>query len=89
MVCEWHHIKMLKPAARGHNPAGTAATKEGELAVLCPACPQPGINLPEGWEDASPHLRCVVVFLPVLRLTEGLNTDGCIDFFSVLMQISG
>ena len=23
----------------------------GDLAVLCPACPQPGLNLPEDWED--------------------------------------
>ena len=28
------------------------ATKEGECAVLCPACPQPGKNLPDGWKDA-------------------------------------
>jgi hypothetical protein len=22
----------------------------GDLAIFCPACPQPGINLPQGWE---------------------------------------
>ena len=25
----------------------------GNLALFCQACPQPGINLPEGWEDNS------------------------------------
>jgi hypothetical protein len=68
MVREWRHLKMLKRAARGHDPAGAAATKEGELAVLCPACPQPGMNLPEGWQDAPPHIR-YIVFLVLSRPT--------------------
>lgn len=25
--------------------------KGGELAIYCPACPQPGINLPDGWKE--------------------------------------
>jgi len=50
MVREWRHLKMLKRAGRGHDPAGIGATKEGECAVLCPACPLPGKNLPPGWE---------------------------------------
>jgi hypothetical protein len=23
----------------------------GELTIFCPACPQPGINLPDDWKD--------------------------------------
>ncbi|KAF8066636.1 hypothetical protein FPV67DRAFT_1417508 [Lyophyllum atratum] len=57
MVREYRHLKMLKRAGRGHDPAGTVATKPGECAVLCPACPQPGINLKEGWKNASPEDR--------------------------------
>lgn len=48
----WRHIKMLKRAGRGHDPDGVAATKEGALAVDCPACPQDGRNLPENWRSA-------------------------------------
>ncbi|KAF8155970.1 hypothetical protein B0H34DRAFT_783611 [Crassisporium funariophilum] len=55
MVREYRHLKMLKRAGRGHDPAGTVATKPGECAVLCPACPQPGINLKDGWKNASPE----------------------------------
>ncbi|OBZ77742.1 hypothetical protein A0H81_02190 [Grifola frondosa] len=29
--------------------------REGECAVLCPACPQPGKNLPEDWATAPPE----------------------------------
>jgi len=41
---------MAMRAGHSHDPAGIAATIEGECAVQCPACPHPGINMPEGWE---------------------------------------
>jgi len=44
LVRQWRHLKMLKHSGRGHDPAGILNTKEGECAVLCPACPQPGKN---------------------------------------------
>ena len=34
--------------------------KLGELAVVCPSCPHPGINLLEGWEDAPIAMQYVV-----------------------------
>lgn len=42
---------MLKRGGRGHDPRGAEGTKSGELVVECPACPRPGINLPEGWQN--------------------------------------
>ncbi|KAG2030871.1 hypothetical protein BDR03DRAFT_936546 [Suillus americanus] len=42
---------MLKRSGRGHDPSGVAGTSE-DHAVLCPACPQPGKNLPDNWQDA-------------------------------------
>ncbi|KAG2125464.1 hypothetical protein DEU56DRAFT_873093 [Suillus clintonianus] len=50
MVRQWRNLKQLSRGGRGHDPAGVNATAEGELAVLCPACPQPGKNLPLDWE---------------------------------------
>ncbi|KAJ7223872.1 hypothetical protein B0H12DRAFT_1205345 [Mycena haematopus] len=52
MTREWRHIRMLKRAGRGHDPDGIANTKLGECALACPACPQPGKNLPANWKDA-------------------------------------
>jgi hypothetical protein len=43
----------LKRGGRGHDPAGIDATSNGELTVECPACPHPGRNLPDGWENAG------------------------------------
>lgn len=50
MVWEYRHVKMLARGGQGQDPAGILATKPGEIAVHCRACPQPGANLPDGWE---------------------------------------
>ncbi|KAJ7447609.1 hypothetical protein B0H11DRAFT_1744856 [Mycena galericulata] len=49
MTREWSNLHMLKRAGRGHDPAGVAGTAPGECALLCPACPRPGKNLPTEW----------------------------------------
>ncbi|KAF8138624.1 hypothetical protein EV363DRAFT_1394065 [Boletus edulis] len=51
VVREWRHLKMLKRSGQAHRSDAAAEIQEGELAVLCPACPQPGKNLPSGWQE--------------------------------------
>ncbi|TDL14825.1 hypothetical protein BD410DRAFT_733580, partial [Rickenella mellea] len=51
-VREFRHAHTAKRSACGHDPGGVQATQSGECAVECPACPQPGRNLPEGWENS-------------------------------------
>jgi hypothetical protein len=46
MARQWRNLQMFKRAGRGHAADGIAGTKAGECALLCPACPQPGKNLP-------------------------------------------
>lgn len=50
----YRHIRQAKQAGRAHDPAGIAATAEGELALVCPACPNED-NLPLDWRDAPPE----------------------------------
>jgi len=57
MARQFAFLKRLQRAGRAHDPAGVNSTKNGECAVLCWACPQDGINLPEGWRDVSPEYR--------------------------------
>ncbi|KAJ7763733.1 hypothetical protein B0H16DRAFT_1311081, partial [Mycena metata] len=54
MTKQWRCVQSLKRAACGHDPKGLTLTrdKEGCCALLCPACLQPGKNLPPGWENA-------------------------------------
>ncbi|PPQ77567.1 hypothetical protein CVT26_006159 [Gymnopilus dilepis] len=57
MNLQWRHLKLLKWGGRAHDPAGVDATQPGQLAVRCPSCPYPDINLPDGWENADPGVR--------------------------------
>lgn len=61
MVIEWRNCKTLKRSGRGHDPNGVHSTNDGDLAVLCPACPHPGKNLPDDWETA-PN-QCVLWYI--------------------------
>jgi hypothetical protein len=53
----WRNLKLLKRSGRAHDPGGVEATKPGDLAVECPACPHPGRNLPQGWQRSGPTKR--------------------------------
>ncbi|KAK6985134.1 hypothetical protein R3P38DRAFT_2805865 [Favolaschia claudopus] len=57
MTRQWRHLSMLKRAGRGHDAAGVDATKPGQCALLCPACPHPGKNLPSDWQAAPKEKR--------------------------------
>ncbi|KAF8131729.1 hypothetical protein K438DRAFT_1911926 [Mycena galopus ATCC 62051] len=59
MTREYRHLQMCKRAGCAHDPSGIKGTSAGELVIPCRACPQPGINLPEGWEDAPPEVAWI------------------------------
>jgi hypothetical protein len=65
MICQWRYLKLLKRSVQGHDPAGARATKPGECAVLCPACPQPGKNLIPGWQDAPDDKQYTLIIVSV------------------------
>ncbi|SJL08297.1 uncharacterized protein ARMOST_11660 [Armillaria ostoyae] len=66
---------MLKRGGRAYADDRVAATKPGELAVLCPSCPRPGINLLEGWENAPLEYQ----FLYALILVSSFSQDPSLD----------
>ncbi|KAF9488374.1 hypothetical protein BDN71DRAFT_1513111 [Pleurotus eryngii] len=49
----YRDLMASKRSGRAHDPSGVKATAPGQCAVECPACPHPGRNLPEGWENAT------------------------------------
>ncbi|KAJ7886289.1 hypothetical protein B0H13DRAFT_2342938 [Mycena leptocephala] len=57
MTRQWDNLHLLKRAARGHDPGDDriGTTMPGECALLCPACPQPGKNLPPDWKMRLPR----------------------------------
>ncbi|KAJ7017384.1 hypothetical protein C8F04DRAFT_1200656 [Mycena alexandri] len=83
-ICrEYRHLMMLKRGGCAYDSAGVEATKPGELAVLCPACPRPGINLPKDWEQASKEDRFIYTLFLALdacfRLKRGLVSSELKD----------
>jgi hypothetical protein len=46
----WRWMKKLKWAGFGQKAADPMKVTPGELSIFCPACLQPGINLPDDWE---------------------------------------
>ena len=44
----WRDLKHRKWFGFGYNTE--QGPEEGGLAVFCPACPQPNINLPQNWK---------------------------------------
>ncbi|KAF7362033.1 CxC2 domain-containing protein [Mycena venus] len=88
MTREYQYLQMCKHAGRGHDgigvprSAGSAelvygidATKRGELAIQCQACPHPGINLPEGWEKAPPEK--LWIYQLILSEDANFKMKGC------------
>ncbi len=57
MLLQWRHLKMLKRGGRGHVENGVETTQPYDLAILCPSCLRPSMNLPEGWERAPVELK--------------------------------
>lgn len=55
----WRDLINRKRAGLGHENNKELA--QGELALFCPACPQPGVNLPAEW--ANHYNRLVFAFM--------------------------
>jgi hypothetical protein len=58
-------MEMMKRAGRGQDDSGVGGTGQGELALPCRACPDPEMNLPEGWDEINwdemdEDQRCIV-----------------------------
>jgi hypothetical protein len=46
----WRDIQTRKRFGFGHEKDEPGL---GSLALFCPACPQPGVNLPDDWKDSA------------------------------------
>jgi len=80
----WRWMKRLKWAGYGFPKRKVAEVKKGELANFCPACPQPGINIPDNWRDNTARHVDPPRFIPY-----SFNyLDGFIKGYSWLMEIS-
>ncbi|KAH9011694.1 hypothetical protein EDB85DRAFT_1878307 [Lactarius pseudohatsudake] len=50
---QWRDLKRRMESGLGHQPEGERPP-DGAMAIFCPACPQPGINLLTDWKTLYP-----------------------------------
>lgn len=55
VVRQFRHLTLLMRGGKGCEDDGANNVGVGELALACPACPRPAINLPANWRDAKPE----------------------------------
>ncbi|KAI0054472.1 hypothetical protein BV25DRAFT_1817015, partial [Artomyces pyxidatus] len=83
IIRQYRHIQMVKRGGRGHALEGISGARPGECAVLCPACPQPGLNLPENWQEAAPDkqwlFRRIIAMDANFRLKNRLRSSAALD----------
>lgn len=60
---------------------------DGELVVKCPACPRPGVNLPDGWERHVLKYVGLYLQVPAIELNCMIGTF-CIGRFPAVMGTS-
>jgi hypothetical protein len=60
----WRWMKKLKWAGYAGTQKNIKEVGSGELAIYCPACPQPGINIPNNWmNDPSRYVKLFIIFI--------------------------
>jgi CxC2 like cysteine cluster associated with KDZ transposases len=47
----WRWMKKLKWAGYAGSTKKVEEVGAGDLAIYCPACPQPGVNIPDNWKE--------------------------------------
>ncbi|KAH9013590.1 hypothetical protein EDB85DRAFT_1899632 [Lactarius pseudohatsudake] len=59
---QWQDLKCRMESGLGHQPEGESPL-DGAMAIFCPACPQPGINLPTDWKTLYPPDQLIQTFI--------------------------
>ncbi|KAL1738015.1 hypothetical protein HDZ31DRAFT_15940, partial [Schizophyllum fasciatum] len=63
----WRYLTKLKQSGRANdNDRSPTDVLPGELALVCPACPRQGVNLPRDWQQAPPEKRYLYVLFIAL-----------------------
>ncbi|KAI9434164.1 hypothetical protein H4582DRAFT_1818929 [Lactarius indigo] len=59
---QWRDLKARMESGLGHQSEGESCP-DGAMAIFCPACPQPGINLPKDWKTLYPPDQLIRTFI--------------------------
>ncbi len=70
----------------GHRLEGNAP--DGSMAIFCPACPQPGVNLPDDWRTRyQPYvIPPDLVLVLTTYCPEGMNSSGHLSWMGTSLR---
>ncbi|KAH9011674.1 hypothetical protein EDB85DRAFT_1900862 [Lactarius pseudohatsudake] len=57
---QWRDLKNRIQSGLAHQN-GRIPTTDGSMAIFCPACPQPGINLPDDWKIRNQLIQTFIM----------------------------
>ncbi|KAI6020717.1 hypothetical protein BKA83DRAFT_28289 [Pisolithus microcarpus] len=77
MIHQFCHTKLFKRAGRASEQDGISTTKPGGLAMVCPACPQPGMNLPDDWKNTEPSKKFLYSLIIAIDVSFWLKNCTC------------
>ena len=63
----WRDLKAQINSGLGHE--AKKDLQPGALAIFCPACPQPEVNLPQGWESDPRRYQLYLMFIIIMLIT--------------------
>jgi len=70
MARQWAFLHRVKRSGIGFTLRYLSDIKPGSLAVICWACPNPDLNLPDGWEEVEDKYRYVCILLRICTFSE-------------------
>lgn len=75
----WRWMKKLKWAGYGHNKQDHLNPPVGSIAIFCPTCPQPTVNLPEDWklDKNRYYLNAILHIFLLIFLLQKIRFQAC------------
>jgi hypothetical protein len=72
---QWRDLKNRMKSGLGH-ASEQDKSQDGSIAIFCPACPQPGLNLPDDWKKKYSSYVCMnCQILPITHWLKGMSSS--------------
>lgn len=72
---QWRDLKNRMQSGIGYQQKDEPPS-DGSMGLFCPACPQPGINLPDDWKDRyTPYVHTTVTTYIIADYHKAINSS--------------
>lgn len=83
---QWRDLTNRMQSGFGHKPVDEHGT-DGSMAIFCPACPQPGINLPMDWKIRyNKYAEIIYMAYAFIDAVKGISSLGHLLWMETSLQ---